>query len=810
MKSNNTYLKILLLAAGCLFTASLYAAEEGMEEDVMADEGMAADEGMEEEGMLEEEGEELPPLYTKEVELGIGYSTNTTFSAGSFKFGEYNGLEDDGAFAIGNIKLRKSSVIGDDDNDYWEFSGTNLGLDPRNVYGEYSHDGTYGDYSNNSGYRIFFEYDEIPHNQFEDGQTPFFGAGTTNQTLPPVWTGTLTNTANMTDLLTSLKNVELETERVRLGGGLRWDFTDHWAASTTYRHENKEGSDPIGAIFGSSGGNPRGSVIAVPIDYEFDEFNANLAYTGMKGQASLNYHLSLFNNKDTSVFFENPFNNGQWDAGANFSDGAVGQLSLFPDNQAHQVQFAGGYNFTPKTRTTATISYSRWLQDEKFLPFSNVFTPDPAFPLPRSSLDGDIQTIFANFNLYSRLTNKLDVKARYTYEDRDNKTPRDVYLRIPGDSAEQDAGPGPGTGLESDQARINWPYELTRHLAELDGGYRITPMTKLQLGYAYERKERDNFSEVEDTDEHTGKVRLSATPFNTVSGWIKYSHSWLDGSSYVANQPLLTGHTSEHIDFVITDDCGGVAAGCADLFENNPLIRKFHFANRDRDRVQAAINFYPTDKVDFTVNGEYRDDDYDDTPFGLQKSRRYIATLDAGWHPTDRFNAYAFGTYEVYQYDQRGFAHNSAFFPGDGNSPSANPDDIWTTDTEDETYMAGTGFDWFVVEDKFKLSLDFVWSQTTTSFDQTLGGVPMAQIGGSHAVLQDVTTDLYNLSITGEYKVKDNIKARLGYMYERYITRDFGLDMVDPDTLSNVILLGQQSPDYLAHVFGISLVYEFQ
>lgn len=779
MKSYNTYLKILLLAAGCLFTAGLYAAEEGMEEDVMADEGMAADEGMEEEGMLEEEGEELPPLYTKEVELGIGYSTTTTFSAGSFKFGEYNGLEDDGAFAIGNIKLRKYSVIGDDDNDYWEFRGTNLGLDPRNVYGEYSHDGTYGDYSNNSGYRLFFEYDEIPHNQFEDGQTPFFGAGTTNQTLPLVWGGSHTNTANLPDLIPSLKNVELETERQRLGGGLRWDFTDHWAAAASYRHENKEGSDPIGAIFGTNGGNPRGSVIAVPINYDFDEFNANLAYTGMKGQASLNYHLSLFNNEDTSVFFENPFDSGSWSAGAGFSDGGVGRLSLFPDNQAHQVQFAGGYNFTPMTRATTTISYSRWLQDQNFLPYSNIFA---GAPLPRSSLDGDIATLFANVNLYSRLTNKLDAKARYTYEDRDNNTPRDVYLRMPNDSTSTIPV------LADANARINWPYSLTKHLVELDGGYRITPMTKLQLGYAYERKERD-FSEVADTDEHTAKVRLSATPFDTASGWIKYSHSWLDGSGYIANQPLLTGHTQDFID-----------AEAPDLFENNPFIRKYHFADRDRDRVQAAINFYPTDKIDFTVNGEYRDDAYTETTQGLQESKHYIATLDVGWHPNDRFNAYAFGTYEVFQHDQRGCAHNSEFLPSDG----LDPDCIWTYEIEDEIYMAGTGFEWFVIENKFKLNLDFTYSRADTSWYQTSAGAPVP------IALPDVTTDLYNLSVTGEYKIKDNMKARLGYTYERYITRDFGLDMVDPDTLSNVILLGQQSPDYLAHVFGISLVYEFE
>ncbi|MCK5668451.1 MAG: MtrB/PioB family outer membrane beta-barrel protein, partial [Gammaproteobacteria bacterium] len=317
MNTDNTYLKIMLLTIGCLFSASLYAAqEEGMEEDMMEDEGM-----------LEEEVEELPPFYTSEVEVGVGFSTDD-----SFKFGEYNGLEDDGAFAIDNMVFRKNAVIDDADNTHWEFSGTNLGLDNRNIFMEYSHDGTYGDYGNNSDYSIFFEYDQIPHNQFEDGMTPFNGAGTTNQTLPAGWVGA-GNTAGMTQLIPSLKTVELETERQRFGGGFEWSPLDHWTLKGGYRHEDKEGSDPIGAIFGTSGGNPRGSIIAIPIDYDTDEFNISLAYAGMKGQVSLDYHLSLFDNNDTSVFFDNPFNNcgGRgWAAGACFDDGAVGQLGLFP------------------------------------------------------------------------------------------------------------------------------------------------------------------------------------------------------------------------------------------------------------------------------------------------------------------------------------------------------------------------------------------------------------------------------------------------------------------------------------------------
>jgi MtrB/PioB family decaheme-associated outer membrane protein len=606
----------------------------------------------------------------------------------------------------------------------------------------------------------------------------------------------------MADLMTSLKNVELETERQRFGGGMKWHFTDNWGAQANYRHEIKEGSDPIGAVFGSNGGNPRASILAVPIDYETDEFDAGIAYTGSKGQYSLNYHLSLFNNNDTSVFWENPFVNNAWADGAgnpaNHPTG-VGRLSLSPDNQAHQVKFSGGYNFTPKTRGTATVSYSRWLQDQKFLPYTNLtLAAPPPVSLPRSSLDGDIATLFANFAFYHRLTNKLDVKAAYTLDDRENHTPRDIYLRMPGDViAAQPA-------ITDDGARQNWTYDMTRHLFELDGGYRILPMTKLELGYTYERKER-NLSEVNDTNEHTGKIRLSASPFDTASGWIKYQHSVLDGSDYVSNRPFLTGHSPEHIDDIITNDCGGVVAGCSDLFENNHLLRKFHFADRERNHVQAAVNYYPLEKWTFAVNGEYRHDDFDDSQLGLQKSRNYNVTFDVNFHPNDRINMYAFATHENYKYDQRGFQRSGdTFGPGDPLPGGANRD-FWTTDTEDMINMVGAGFDWFVIEDKFKLNLDFTYSRAYTQFDQASGPNLTDPVR-----LPDVTTRITTLGLTGDYKLKDNMKLRLRYMYERFNSQDFGLDGVDVNTLGNVILLGQRSPDYVAHVFGISFVYEFQ
>ena len=755
MKLSENLFKVMLVPAGFFFTTALQAQEEA--DDLM----------------MMEEVAEAPPLYTNEIEIGGGYVSDD-----SFKFGEYNGHQDQGGFAIANIKLRKYTPLDSSDKTYWELDGRNMGLDSRSVYGEYSQGHLF---------RLMFEYDQIPHNRFDDGRTPFIGAGTANQTLPAGWVAS-NNTGGLTTLLSSLNGFDVETERQRFGGGAIWHVNDQWQLSGNYHHETKDGSDTIGAVFGSTGGNPRSSILIRPIDYDTDEFNVALGYTGDKGQYSLSYHLSLFNNNDNALVWDNPFNNPQWNAGANFSDGARGRMGSEPDNEAYQINFAGGYNLGQRTRLTGSISYGKMTQDQTFLPYSNVFPS--TIPLPRNNLDGEIETVYANINLSTRLTSKLGVTARYTYDDRNNNTPTDVYVRIPGDAVAQG-------GLISANARVNWPYNLTRHKLELEGNYNLMRATRLSVGYDYESKDRD-FTEFDSTDEHTGKVRLSFSPFASASGWIRYQHSARSGSSYISNQPLLTGHNPDYIADITINDPG-------ELYENDPLIRKFHIAERDRDQVAATINFYPSDVASFTASGKYNSDDFNKTQVGLQDSTNGSVSFDAGYTPNKKVAFHAYVTYENYDYKQRGFSHAGNVGP---LTPATDRvavfgDNFWNIESEDNTYMGGAGVDWNVIEDKFTMKVDFLASHTVTEITPSSTGLAFLP-------LPDLKTDLYQLSMRGEYKFKDNMGARFRYLFESYDTSDFALDLVTQDTLSNVILLGNGTPNYSDHVVGVSYFYNWQ
>ena len=788
MKSRHAYLKILLTATVCLFTAGLYAAEEGMEEAVMAEEEeMAAEEGLEEEGMLEEEAEELPPLYTSEIELGVGYS-----SEDSFWFGQYNGLEDEGAFAIGNISLRKHSVIGDDDNDYWELSGSNLGLDPRSLYGEYSHDGTYGNYSQDRAYSLFIMYDQIQRNQLDDAQTPFAGAGTANQTLPAGYANPGSGTAGIV-FGGTLHQVDVETERETLGGGFSLMPADGWKIAGKYHHQSKEGTDTTGI---STSAFTNAFIGIMPIDYEFDEFDLSIARVGKKGHFELGYHLSLFENDTHGIMFENPFSNG-----ASVPLRQIEQIGQAPDNTAHAVRFAGGYNLGQTTLATANLSYQRMSQDDTFLPYTvnTSFLPLPFAELPRNSLDGVINNWFANLTLTGQPTPKLNLTGRYTFDYRDSDTPANTYQYIRTDAAAQQ-------DVDTSRARVNPVYDFERHKAGLDGSYRLMPHATLSAGYEFDYVTRDN-TEVEHTSEHTGNVKLTGSPTDRTHGWLKYLHAEKDGSTYDNTVPFFTGFSPEHVADVIVNDCGDPLGGpydltCPDYYENNSYMRKYYLADRSRDQVAGNLSFFPNDKFTVGVSGRYTTDDFDDTKIGLTDRDIASATLDVSYIPRENLTTYAYYTHDYINNDQVGC---EACTPELGAPiPVTNR---WEVSNVDHVNTVGAGLEWLnVIENKLDLTLDFAYTKANTEVEPI---VSATFVDPGILPFPDIETTIYSLNLRGDYRLNKQTRLRFMYMYEHFKNVDWAFDNVNPTTIDVILATGEDSPDYNAHVFGLSLIYDF-
>ncbi|HSH43000.1 MAG TPA: MtrB/PioB family decaheme-associated outer membrane protein, partial [Arenicellales bacterium] len=579
--------------------------------------GTAQDDG----GFMLDEApaEEAEPLFANELELGIGYN-----SEDSFKFGEYTGLAESELFPIVNFDLLSRPAWDSEETRYYRIRGERLGLDSRFIEGEYGDQGSYS---------VGLRYREIPHYLIDDARVPYRGTGGTELSLPPGWTPATSNQA-FPDLGTSLRSVDIKNERQQLTGLLSLLPGDGWTLDVELGHENRDGTKPTYAAFGTNGGNPSIVAFPRPVEWKTNDIKTTLGYAEKKYQFELEYHGSFFNNDNEVVRFQNPysgtFSGSPWAAAAAYP--AAGGMGLPPDNQSHQFLFSGGYTLGAASRLSGQLSYAMLEQDEQFLPYSS----NPALlvtrGLPRQSLDGDLAILTADLAYSTRLQPRTHLRARVRYEDQDNSTPRDVYVRIAGDAQNQPAG------LANGNARLNLPYSFDKFRFNTELSHRLASGTGLGLEYEFENHSR-TFAEVEETDEHTVTGKLRHRFSNTINSRFSYTHAERDGNDpYRDNTPFLAGHTTELLATLAPDD----------RFENHPAVRKYNIADRSLNEVKGSVHISASEATSWSLNGSWRLEDFDDTSLGLTERQLLRAAVDLNHELNDNVMLRGYYSFEQF------------------------------------------------------------------------------------------------------------------------------------------------------------------
>jgi MtrB/PioB family decaheme-associated outer membrane protein len=707
---------------------------------------------------------EPQPIFANEVEAGIGYN-----SEDSFKFGEYTGLEESGPFVILNFDLLNRGAWDGEDTTYYRIRGERLGLDSRRFEAEY---GEQGRYAAGVGFR------QIPHFLIDNARTPYRGTGGAVLTLPANWEAA-PSTQQFASLGESLRNIDIENDRQEVSGFLSLLPGDGWTLDVKVSHETRDGTKPAFAAFGTNGGNPSAVGVARPIDYGTSEINATLGRAEKKYQFELGYRGSFFKNDNPVLNFQNPFSQqfsgSPWASAAGFP--ASGGYSLAPDNEAHQFLFSGGYTLDEASRISGQLSYSMLKQDDRFLPYSTNPGLVVRRGLPRQSLDGDLGILVADLAYSTRLQPRTHLRAHARYEDQDNSTPQDVFVRIAGDAENQAAG------FANDSARINLPYSFEKIQFDVELGHRLTTRTSLGLEYEFEEHSR-TFSEVEETTEHalTGKVRHRFS--NTVNGRFSYTRGDREGNDpYRDNAPFLLGHTPEFL--------GTLAP--ANRFENHPEIRKFNLADRTRDELKGTLHIAATPDTNWSLNGFWLNEDFDDSSLGLTERQMLRGALDVNHALRETVLLRAYYSYE--QFDNEVDGH--AFRPG---VSLTDPALRWTQDSRDRVHTLGVGLSWAAIPNKLDIDFDYNFSLAETDIDFEAGSTQPPEAAPT------LNTDRHTVQVTADWRLKEDRRLRFGYTFEYFDADDFALDGIGVNSMPRVLTFGNEAPDYTAHVFGVSYV----
>ena len=601
---------------------------------------------------------------TSTVEVGPG-----AVGENSYKAGEFNGLQDKGAFLIGNLDVRGGSTYDSDSAFRWRIKGSDLGLETRSLSAEVGSQGRF---------RLNFGYDELRRNRSDSYQTPYDGAGTNMLALPSGWlvpnvagtsgSNSAANPASARGLAPSIgtapyinavstsptfgaiitpnatqvalvnaaaavdvpffHNVNLDTKRTRFDAGFTYNFDERWAASASVRPEHRDGLKPMGTVSRNTGGDIS-TIIPDVIDTNTNQINAALNFKGTRSFLQGAYYGSLFSNNIRSMSWQN------WATPA----GTLNTMSSTPDNAYHQFSLTGSRKMGSTGKLVANASYARNTQNDAFL----VDSTTPVVPV--SSLNGLVVSTAFDAKFTSKPAKKADFTAAYKYDDRHNRSAINIFQYAdtgeePSVNANFPAGPNNPLGpVLAQNANANRPYSRKINQATLDAGYALAHGQRISAGYEFQRVNRDcpgswiSCADAAVTNENTLRAEWRTSMNAPVTARVGYERGARRASDYNENAFLALvpyagvvpkGQTMSALDALVQNRLngygpvlgynGGVFVNGV-FFPNNNALANALYANGNRISELAGMRRY----------------------YVADRNRDKVRT-SLGWQPTDQLS----------------------------------------------------------------------------------------------------------------------------------------------------------------------------
>jgi hypothetical protein len=496
------------------------------------------------------------------IELGVG-----NVGSPSFKFGEYNGLQKDGAFLLGNLELVGGGSYDSSDPTRWRIRLGDFGLSDRSLSAEFGQQGRF---------RFNVGYDELRHYAptGDSYRTPYLGAGGNALTLPANWivpivprlSGTAVNARGLSPAVTTANGIvagvstaptaaqlttaaalqaadlpafqkyQLYTERKKYDAGFSVIVTPKWEFAASARREDRTGSKAMGSVTRQTGGDIS-TILPDPIDQTTDQFTATLGYKTRRNFITLGYYASVFNNHITSVSWQN------WALPT-----STATMSSAPSNKSQQFNLTAGQDLGSFTRIAATAALTRNTQDDAYYAdASTVLVPVP-------SLKGQVNISSYALKLSSRPVKALSLGLGYKYEDRVNRTAVNSYGWY--DAQEAPAAtainanfgaalnvPASVLALLTSNVNVNANRPYSRKLGELaaDADYTFVPGQALHGSYTRESIDRwcegswISCVDAANTTENTFKVEWRSSFGDAVHGHLSYAKSSRKVDAYNEN-----------------------------------------------------------------------------------------------------------------------------------------------------------------------------------------------------------------------------------------------------------------------------------
>jgi MtrB/PioB family decaheme-associated outer membrane protein len=299
-------------------------------------------------------------------------------------------------------------------------------------------------------------------------------------------------------------------------------------------------------------------------------------------------------------------------------------------------------------------------------------------------------------------------------------------------------------------------YDYQRQEIKLRGEYRLRGGMKLFAGFENEQFERNRQDR---TDTTTNRLWLTV---RTRLGDIADLHVKLfaddrDGSNYETVVDPLT--------------------------PENPLMRKYNMADRQRSGARLHGSVFASDRADFGWELEVGSDDYNNSAIGLTNSDYLRYGADISYQIGDATSVYA----SLFQEDITTEQQNSQSF--------SLPD--WSATTDDSFTTATLGIVYPGLFSRLDANLEYGWADSRGESNSNTSGLPTS--------FPDLRSNRQNLNLGFSYPYNDALTFRVDYIFESMDSDDWASDGVNPDTIPNLLALGADAWNYDANIIYFSV-----
>ncbi len=592
------------LAALAIFAllapAGLFAQEKTQDKDKDQTKETEADHGSVDFGVRVSTGDVYgrPDLQTGQC-LGCGTPFNPSLK--NSKFGEYRDMRD--GFYVRRFDLHYDNILNSEQ--YVALKSQ------RTLYRDQSYLATFGRYGK---FKVQFRYDEIPHTYSDTTRTFYtqtslgvwsFPAqirsalqASTASNLPSLLAGTGANVGQ--GVVTNFNFITPSIIRKAGTISTSYNVTPHWGLNALFWRESQKGLRPIGLIMnrGPSATATAGFGMELPeiINYFNNLVQVGTDYWKRSWGVRAAYVGSFFQNNIHGMTWDNPFRLTNETA----TNPLTGRMSLYPDNEAHYLNFAGTTDLTKYLHFTASISPGWLRQNQAFLPYTTNSADTTGCgtgaqsctslaSLPASNLGGSKQTLAMNYTLVTTAWKAIELKATYRHYDYNNDTPVRTFTPVEGDAATAPFGPV-----------TNTPFGFNRKNVEVSGTWFFAKKSSAKVGYQGEWMDRSH-RDVDHSLENTVLAAVDWVPIKDLLFRASYRHSDRKPDTYRDDNSSdpVTGN------FVACTDTTTVS-----FTADQRCLRRFDEASRLRNRADGLIQYSPTDKLTLSAFGSTVQDNF--------------------------------------------------------------------------------------------------------------------------------------------------------------------------------------------------------